>query len=209
MDRPTNSLATTSRSLAGDAKLLLTFCPGVLLLAVLLAFKLPAVYRASGTIMLEASSVPEELVRSTVVPAYADQQIELLRRRVLTVDRLSELVSETDPYPQLLELSARDKARLIAENTEIERVDPVTLEPLLESTAFSIHYHNPSPEIAGNNRVGDRRSVPHAQHGAPHAIRDGNVRVSNRAGKQARGRHRCRGTGARGLQAEARGSAAG
>jgi polysaccharide chain length determinant protein (PEP-CTERM system associated) len=58
-------------------------------------------------------------------------------------------VNEIDPYPQL-SLSARDKARMIAENTEIERVDPVTLEPLLESTAFSIHYHNPSPQLAAD-----------------------------------------------------------
>jgi succinoglycan biosynthesis transport protein ExoP len=127
-------------------RLLLAFCPTVMLLALLLAFKLPALYRASGTIMLEASSVPAELVRSTVA-SYADQQIELLRRRVLTVDRLAELVNEIDPYPQL-QLSAREKAEMIQDNTEIERVDPVTLEPLLESTAFSIHYHNPSPQLA-------------------------------------------------------------
>jgi polysaccharide chain length determinant protein (PEP-CTERM system associated) len=127
-------------------RLLLAFCPGVMLIAILLAFKLPALYRSSGTIMLEASSVPAELVRSTVA-SYADQQIELLRRRVLTVDRLSELVNEIDPYPQL-QLSTREKAELIQDNTEIERVDPVTLEPLLESTAFSIHYHNPSPQLA-------------------------------------------------------------
>jgi polysaccharide chain length determinant protein (PEP-CTERM system associated) len=63
------------------------------------------------------------------------------------VDRLAELVNEIDPYPQL-QLSAREKAELIQDNTEIERVDPVTLEPLLESTAFSIHYHNPSPQLA-------------------------------------------------------------
>jgi polysaccharide chain length determinant protein (PEP-CTERM system associated) len=127
-------------------RLLLAFCPGVMLVAVLLAFKLPALYRSSGTIMLEASSVPAELVRSTVA-SYADQQIELLRRRVLTVDRLSELVNEIDPYPQL-QVSAREKAAFIQDHTDIERVDPVTLEPLLESTAFSIHYDNPSPQLA-------------------------------------------------------------
>jgi polysaccharide chain length determinant protein (PEP-CTERM system associated) len=149
MDRPTANpfgdyLAIARRRRA----LLLTFCPSVLLLAVLLAFKLPAVYRSSGTILLEASSVPEELVRSTVVPAYADQQVELLRRRVMTLDRLSMLVEETDPYPDRGDLDTRGKAQLISESTEIERVDPITLEPLLESTAFSIHYHNGSPELA-------------------------------------------------------------
>lgn len=127
--------------------ILLVFCPLVLLLAALLAVKLPAVYRSTGTIMLEASSMPEELVRSTVA-SYADQQIELLRRRVMTTDELEQLVGRVDPYPDRSDLSDRAKARLIAENTEIERVDPVTLEPMLESTAFSIHYNNPSPQRA-------------------------------------------------------------
>ena len=127
--------------------ILLICCPLILLLAFLLAYKLPAVYRSSGTIMLEASSVPEELVRSTVA-SYADEQIELVRRRVMTTDRLELVVEEFDPYPDQPELSNRDKARLITQNTDIERVDPITLEPLLESTAFSIHYVNGSPDRA-------------------------------------------------------------
>jgi polysaccharide chain length determinant protein (PEP-CTERM system associated) len=128
--------------------LLILFCPGVLLIAVLLAFKLPSVYRSSGTILLEASSVPVELVRPTVVATYADQQVELLRQRVMRPDLLVTLVAEVDPYPERDDLSDRAKASMISANTEIERVDPITLEPLLESTAFSIHYNNPSPELA-------------------------------------------------------------
>ena len=149
MERPTDSFFGDYLAIARRrSALLLLFCPTVLLIAVILAFKLPAVYRSSGTILLEASTVSQDLIRSTVVPAYADQEIELLRGRVMGLTRLSELVEQTDPYPNRPDLSVRDKAGLIAGNTEIERVDPITLEPLLESTAFSIHYHNPSPEVA-------------------------------------------------------------
>ena len=103
MDGPTTSSVGDYVAIARRRRtLLLTFCPSVLLLAVLLAFKLPAVYRSSGTILLETPSVPEDLIRSTVVPAYADQQVELLRRRVMTPERLSALVEETDPYPERL-----------------------------------------------------------------------------------------------------------
>jgi polysaccharide biosynthesis transport protein len=149
MERPTASSFSDYFAIGRRRRaLLLTFCPGVLLIAVLLAFKLPAIYRSSGTILLEASSVPQELIRPTVVPAYADQQVELLRRRVMTLDRLSVLVEQVDPYPTRSDLSTRDKALLVAEDTQTERVDPITLEPLLESTAFSIHYHNASPQLA-------------------------------------------------------------
>lgn len=150
MDRQTLSTFGDYVAIARRRKaVLLICCPLILLVALLVAYKLPAIYRSTGTIMLEASSIPEDLVRSTV-GSYADEQIELVRRRVMTTDRLQQLVEEVDPYPDRNDLSNREKARLIAENTEIERVDPITLEPMLESTAFSIHYNNPSPELAAS-----------------------------------------------------------
>ena len=126
---------------------LLTILPAALLLAVYLAYALPAIYRSSATILLEPSSIPTELVQTTVT-SYADQQIELVSRRVLTPENLEPLVKEVDPYPDQPELSARDKALQIVEDTVVERVDPITLEVLKESNAFSIHYHNADPERA-------------------------------------------------------------
>ena len=126
---------------------LLTILPAALLLAVYLAFALTPSYRSSSTILLEASSIPEQLVQTTV-SSYADQQIELVSRRVLTPENLESVVKEIDPYPDLPELSQKDKARRVIEDTLIERVDPITLEVLDESNAFSIHYHNPDPKRA-------------------------------------------------------------
>lgn len=80
--------------------------------------------------------------------AYADQQLERVRRRVLTIENLALLTEEIDAYPDRTDLSANGKTRLIAENTETERVDPITLDPLPESNAFSIHYYNPDPDLA-------------------------------------------------------------
>jgi len=121
--------------------------PTALLLSVYLAFVLPPMYLSSGTILLEQATVPDDLVRTTVT-TYANQQIELVHRRVMTVDNLASLVGESDPYPNERVISDRAKARLILENTSLEKVDPLTLEPLLESPAFSVHYYNPDPEIA-------------------------------------------------------------
>jgi polysaccharide biosynthesis transport protein len=121
--------------------------PAAILAAVYLAYSQPPLYRASATIMLEPSSIPGDLIRTTVT-SYADQQIELLRRRVMTTEELQTIIEDQDPYPHLPHLDSREKARLIATNTQIERVDPVTLERLNQSNAFSIHYHNPSPRVA-------------------------------------------------------------
>jgi polysaccharide chain length determinant protein (PEP-CTERM system associated) len=126
---------------------LLTVLPAALLLSVYLAFALTPSYRSSATILLEASSIPTDLVQRTV-SSYADQQIELVSRRVLTPENLEAVVAEVDPYPGEKDLSPRDKARQIIADTLIERVDPITLEVLQESNAFSIHYHNEDPRIA-------------------------------------------------------------
>lgn len=121
--------------------------PGAILLSLLIAFTKPAIYKAAATIMLEASSIDDKLIKTTVV-SYADQQIELVQRTVLTPDRLESITKEIDPYPEFPEASARDKASMIIGDTSIEKVDPLTLEPLAESSAFSINYYNASPQLA-------------------------------------------------------------
>lgn len=126
---------------------LVTIIPAALLLAVFLAYALPPSYRSSATILLEPSSIPTELVQTTVT-SYADQQIELVSRRVLTTENLEKVVKELDPYPEQPQLSSHDKALQIVADTIVERVDPITLEVLQESNAFSIHYQNADPRRA-------------------------------------------------------------
>lgn len=135
---------------------LITIIPAALLLAAYLAFALPASYRSSATILLEPSSISKDVVQTTVT-SYADQQIELVSRRVLTIENLEPVVAEIDPYPNSPELSDREKARQMIADTVVERVDPITLEVLQQSNAFSIHYHNPDPERAADlaQRIAD------------------------------------------------------
>jgi succinoglycan biosynthesis transport protein ExoP len=132
---------------------LLTIIPGIILLAVFIAYIVPPKYRASGTLMLEASSLPQAMVQSVVTqnddsPDRAAQQLELLRRKVMNKDRLVELVKESDPYPELPQASAAAKADMLFEDTAVERVDPITYQPLEQSMAFSIHYLNRDPDLA-------------------------------------------------------------
>lgn len=141
-----------------------TIIPGVLLLAVFLAYVLPATYRSTGVIMIEASTISDRVLPSTVdelkadpkdnTGAYVDQQLDLVRRRVTSVSALKELVATVDPYPEEKDLSPEQKAELIAQNTAIERVDPITLKPAVQSMAFAVEYDNPDPLMA--QKIGSR-----------------------------------------------------
>ena len=137
-----------------------TILPAVLLVAIFVAFVLPTLYRSFGVIMIESSSISGRVVPSTVddfkgdgrdtkgATAYVDQQLDVVRRRVTSIEELKKVVAEVDPYPDEPDLSIADKAELIADNTSMERVDPIKLEPLLDSLAFSVSYDNPNPQLA-------------------------------------------------------------
>ena len=125
---------------------LFTIMPAAILVSAFIAFVLTPYYRSSATILFEPASVSESLAKT--LSSYADQQFEIVQRRLLTVQNLEPLVKEIDPYPDSPEMSASDKAQQIIADTSIERVDPVTLEMLSQSNAFSIHYLNSNPELA-------------------------------------------------------------
>src|SRR5262245_48274250 len=127
--------------------------PSGILLAIFLAYTLPVSYESKGAIMEESPSLPSTMVPTTVAghtDAFlnASEQLELTRRRVMTKEELLSLVKHHDLYPDQPQLSAGDKAALLEQNTTVERVDPVTLEPREVAAAFSISYFNADPKRA-------------------------------------------------------------
>jgi polysaccharide chain length determinant protein (PEP-CTERM system associated) len=123
-----------------------TILPALILLSTYLAYALPAQYESTATVLLEPSSIPQELIKTTVA-SYANQQIQIISGRVMALDTLKELVQQYDPYPRS-NLSVEQKAQRILADTTLQPVDPVTFEPLEKSEAFSLHYRNPTPARA-------------------------------------------------------------
>ena len=110
-----STLAEVRRMLSRRWRYLAAILPASLFLAVLIAYWLPPSYRATSTIMLEPQSIPKEMVSATVrgiedVAIYAQNELELTRRRVMTPDRLIEIVKAVDPYPRLHNVTAEAKA---------------------------------------------------------------------------------------------------
>ena len=63
----------------------------VLVVAILVARLLPAVYQSSSTILIEEQQIPQEFVRSTVT-GFADQRIQSLTQQILSRVKLWEIV---------------------------------------------------------------------------------------------------------------------
>jgi succinoglycan biosynthesis transport protein ExoP len=124
-----------------------TIVPAVLLLAVFAAYAWPVKYRSTATVMFVGGSIPEQFIHATVNSS-ADEEIETIQGRVMTLDNMKQLVSKDDPYPDETTWSVDEKAQHMILDTDMERVDPVTFEILQKSPAFSLHYENPDPRRA-------------------------------------------------------------
>ena len=126
---------------------LATILPGIVFLCVVAAFAIHPRYQAISTILLEPSSVPKDIIETTVV-SYSDQQIELVQGRVMTIPSMLPILAEIDPYPTHKEWSPAEKAQRMLDDSSVERVDPVTFKPQAESNAFSLLYNNRDPALA-------------------------------------------------------------
>src|SRR5579872_3809500 len=76
---------------------ILSIAPPVLFLFVFLAFWIKPQYQATATILLQSSSVSKDVVQSTIA-SNTDEQIEEVQGRVMTLDTLTQLVHDYDPY---------------------------------------------------------------------------------------------------------------
>ena len=113
-------------------------------------------YRATGTIMLEpsADSGRDGVVHGAANPGrrrtdHAQQEVELLQATRNDSGKTAAAGSGDRPVPGGQDRQPGAKAQRVADNTSVERVDPITLKPLDESTAFSVHYDNPRPQHRG------------------------------------------------------------
>jgi protein tyrosine kinase modulator len=147
-----HSLADYGRLVRRRWTYVATILPACILLSVLIAYVLPPSYRATAVLMLQASSIPKEMISTTVRDVNDNvtpqEELELVRRRVMDPEALIPLVKEVDPYPLRRDLTPEAKAEKVSENTSLERVDPITGKATDASPAFSILYDNPDPVIA-------------------------------------------------------------
>ena len=80
----------------------------VLILAVLVAWLLPAIYESSSTILIEAQQIPEDFVKSTVT-GFADQRIQSLTQQILSRVKLWEIINQFNLYEDMRKKFTREE----------------------------------------------------------------------------------------------------
>ncbi|MBA3562410.1 MAG: lipopolysaccharide biosynthesis protein [Gammaproteobacteria bacterium] len=125
----------------------------VMLIFVAVTFSLPAVYRSTGTILIEQQDIPDELVQSTV-SSYANERIQIVSQRAMSRENLEKIVEEHNLYPEERAVTSMDtvvdifRASTLLEPVSAEIVDPRTGRSSLSTIAFTLSYDNELPEKA-------------------------------------------------------------
>ena len=119
-------------------------------IAIIIALTLPAVYRSTATILIEQQEIPADLIRSTVT-GFADQRIQAISRRVMTMRNLGEIIEKYDLYASIRQkVSLNTAVAEMQENINFEMITADVVNPRSGRTqeatiAFSLSFDDPSP----------------------------------------------------------------
>lgn len=124
-------------------------------LSIVVSKILPSIYLSSATILIEQHDVPEDIVKS-IVTDYAEQRIQIINQRIMTLENLNNIINKFNLYPTEREeqWSTQSIVGLMKENIHMEMVggeqiiDPRTSKPIQPTIAFAVSFENESPEIA-------------------------------------------------------------
>jgi polysaccharide chain length determinant protein (PEP-CTERM system associated) len=121
-----------------------------LLIAAGVALGLPAVYEASTTILIEPSSIREDIVASTVV-ADKEARFQQTRLRLLARDALAQIITQFELYGDD-SVPMEGKVEEMRGDVRIEPIIPEIVDPRheLEVNSVRIAYRDSVPERAAN-----------------------------------------------------------
>ena len=74
----------------------------VALAAIAVAMLMTPVYQSTGTILVEAQQIPDDVVKATVT-SYADERIEVIKQRVMTRDNLYRIINKYKLFPNKID----------------------------------------------------------------------------------------------------------
>jgi uncharacterized protein involved in exopolysaccharide biosynthesis len=122
----------------------------VSVIAVIVAYNLPKIYRSTATILIEAPT-PTKLFESTIFQ-FADEQIQSIYQRVMTTDNVLSIIDSNGLYEDIKSgFTKYELTELFKKNTEV-KLTTSTLTPQTHSgmaeVAFDISFTDKEPNKA-------------------------------------------------------------
>ncbi|MFH1028670.1 MAG: Wzz/FepE/Etk N-terminal domain-containing protein [Pseudomonadota bacterium] len=124
----------------------------VFVIAMVLAFTLPPVYRSESTILIEDQEVPRDFV-STTVTSFADQRLQSINQRIMGTTKLLEIINRFSLYPELKnkwtteEIIAKLRKDIKFKTISADVIDPRSGQARPATIAFSLSYDGKNPQV--------------------------------------------------------------
>ncbi|ARN74080.1 GumC family protein [Oceanicoccus sagamiensis] len=117
-------------------------------IVLLVALLWPATYRSSATILIEEQSIPQDFVQS-MITTFANQQIEIIRQRTMTLKNIMDLVDNYNLYDKD-EMKRKTRTEIAGEFKDDVKVglvnaqviDPRSGRPTEATIAFTLSYEH-------------------------------------------------------------------
>lgn len=123
----------------------------VMVVVVLVTFLWPPTYRSQSIILIEQQDIPSDLVRTTIT-SYAQQRIEEIKQRIMTIGNIMSIVEEFGLYTdrELERMTRTEIAEEFRDAVSIrpisaEVVDPRSGRPSMAVIAFSLAFDGDAP----------------------------------------------------------------
>jgi polysaccharide biosynthesis transport protein len=122
----------------------------VLLAAVATAILMTPTYQSTGTILVEAQQIPDDVVKATVT-SYADERIEVIKQRVMTRDNLYRIINKYKLYPKKVDSETTSTLiELMRQSVSVEllNADVQNAQGGKATIAFKVGFEYEKPDIA-------------------------------------------------------------
>ncbi|KJS31425.1 MAG: hypothetical protein VR64_11495 [Desulfatitalea sp. BRH_c12] len=125
---------------------------GVLIVALVLAFMLPSIYRSEATIFIEEQEIPVDFVTSTVT-SLVEQRIQAIHQRIMGYTNLLQIINANNLYPTMRdkftseEIVAKMRSDVSLEPVSAEVMDRRTGRSATATIAFILGYEGRDPQV--------------------------------------------------------------
>ena len=123
----------------------------VMTIIILAAFLWPKTYRSQAIILIEQQDIPTDLVQTTIT-SYAQQRIEEIKQRIMTIGNIIGIVEEFELYTEReleritrTEIAEDFRSAVSIKPISAEVVDPRSGRPSLAIIAFSLSFDGEVP----------------------------------------------------------------
>ena len=125
----------------------------IVAIAIVVAVVTPAVYRSTGTVLIEEPEVPREFIRSTIT-SFAAERLQIIQQRVMTTQNLISIINKFNLYAEQRKSTAineiargfRDKIAMQLVSAEV--VDPRSGQARKAVIAFNLSFEDSDRRVA-------------------------------------------------------------